>query len=143
MEGRGKLNLRITLFIAGLIGLALVYIFQQTDFLLFFTGHHSDARFHFAVNRTVRIFLNDTCMLLVLSGLFYDRKILKLALIIQLVDLFILFPAYLALKLPFEGDSEISSPFLSQLHRLIVNPTLMILLIPAVYYQKITKEKQA
>ena len=59
-----------------------------------------------------------------------------LALIVFLVEFFILLPAYLVAKLYFEGDSEISSPLLSFVHRLIVNPTLMVLTIIAFAYQK-------
>jgi len=46
-----------------------------------------------------------------------------------LAELFILLPVYFALKISLEGDAEISSPLLSQLHRMIVNPLLMLVLI--------------
>jgi hypothetical protein len=59
-----------------------------------------------------------------------------LAVFIQLIDLVVLLPIYLLIKLAMEGDEEISSPLLSQFHRLIVNPTLMILLLPAIYFQR-------
>nr|WP_262899620.1 exosortase F system-associated protein [Chryseosolibacter histidini] len=95
---------------------------------------------HFSINRLARIFLNDIFMLLVLYALFADTRILKLALWVQVIDLLVLLPLYLVVKLSLEGDSEISSPFLSQFHRLIVNPTLMILIIPAVYYQRLARK---
>jgi exosortase F-associated protein len=121
----------------GLAGLALVFIFQQT-YLSSITGPgFSNNETNFIVNRFLRIFLNDAFMLLILYALFADYKVLKLAVFIQVIDLAVLFPAYLVVKLTLEGDSEISSPFLSQFHRLIVHPTLMILLIPAFYYQKL------
>ena len=75
-------------------------------------------------------------MLLILWAWFKDPFVTRLAIWIQLIDVFILLPVYLYFKLSMEGISEISMPVLSQLHRLIVNPTLMILLIPAVYFQK-------
>ncbi|MCE2996813.1 MAG: hypothetical protein LW863_14525, partial [Flammeovirgaceae bacterium] len=78
-------------------------------------------------------------MLLIIHLWFRSASITKLALWIQLVDMLILLPIYLVLKLRIEGDSEISSPLLSQLHRLIVNPTLMILLFPAIYFQRLKK----
>jgi exosortase F-associated protein len=118
-------------------GLALVYIFQYTDFLLILTGHPLEAEYHFISNRLVRIFLNDTCMLVLIFALFKDSNAVRLAFYIQLIDILILFPLYVLLKLPAEGVSEHSSAFLSQFHRLIVNPTLMVLLIAGMYYQKL------
>lgn len=122
-----------------ILGLVLVFILQHTDFLHIVSRSSFKPELHFIVNRTVRIFLNDTFMLLLLYALFADKSIIKLALVIQAIDVLILFPLYLLFKLPAEGASEISSPLLSQFHRLIVNPTLMILLIPAIYYQKFIK----
>jgi exosortase F-associated protein len=118
-------------------GLAVIYVMQYTDFLYLFTGSSFNLNYHFIVNRVVRVLINDLCMLVLIYSLFHEKGILKLALAVQAVDLLVLLPLYFILKLPTEGVSEISSPFLSQLHRLIVNPTLMILLIPALYYQRI------
>ncbi len=94
----------------------------------------------FAINRFSRLLLNDIFMLLIIVSWFHDRSVTRLAISIQLIDMFILLPLYLVLKLRWEGDAEISSPLLSQFHRLIVNPTLMILLFPAVYFQRMLKE---
>jgi exosortase F-associated protein len=124
-------------------GLALVFLFQNADVLTFLC---SDCSFHpythFVVKKTLRVFLNDTFMLLLIHALFRDHAVTRLAWYIQLVDTLILLPAYLVIKLSYEGDAEISIPLLSQLHRLIVNPTLMVLLIPAVYYQRQRQRKQ-
>jgi exosortase F-associated protein len=130
---------RITLGGLAILGLTLVFIFQHADPLYILSESSFKPELRFIVNRTARIFLNDTFMLLLLYTLFLDKNIIKLALIIQGIDLLILFPLYLIFKLPAEGASEISSPLLAQFHRLIVNPTLMILLIPAIYYQKFVK----
>jgi exosortase F-associated protein len=119
----------------GLLGLVAAYLFQYTDILSVF-ALSSSAEARFIANRFVRIIINDSSMMAILYALFYDRGVLKLAFYIQLIDLFLLFPIYLAFKLPAEGASELSSPFLSQFHRLIVNPTLMILLIPALIFQR-------
>jgi hypothetical protein len=53
------------------------------------------------------------------------------------VEVFLLLPAYFIVKLTLEGDSEISSPLLSQIHRLIVNPLLMFLLMVGFVYQRV------
>jgi exosortase F-associated protein len=83
--------------------------------------------------------INDILMLVVIHLWFRDHKITRIAFLIQVVDTLILLPIYLMVKLAIEGDTEISSPLLSQLHRLIINPTLMILIFPAVYFQRLNK----
>jgi exosortase F-associated protein len=119
------------------LGVALMFIFQHVDFLGVFASQNFNPSLHFIVNRTVRILVNDLSMILLIHAIFADPRVVRLAFFIQVIDLFVLFPIYLALKLPTEGPSELSSPFLSQFHRLIVNPTLMIVLIPAIIFQKV------
>ena len=142
MEIRNNVTIRVILGVIALAGLAVVFMVQRLDLFALLSGRQFSAELHFAINRTLRIFFNDAFMLLFIYALFADRKVIRLAVGIQILDLFVLFPIYLGLKLSLEGASELSSPFLSQFHRLIVNPTLMILLIPAVYYQKIIQEKR-
>ncbi|HYF67677.1 MAG TPA: hypothetical protein VD884_06055 [Ohtaekwangia sp.] len=142
MEIRNNVKMRVLLGISAVAGLAAVFMVQRLDMFALISGRQFNDELHFAVNRTLRIFFNDAFMLLFIYALFADRKVIRLAVGIQILDLFVLFPIYLGLKFSFEGASELSSPFLSQFHRLIVNPTLMILLIPAVYYQKIIQEKR-
>jgi exosortase F-associated protein len=139
MEVKGN-GFRIGASAIGLAGLAVIYLFQYTDFLFLITGRTFSEEYHFIFNRTIRILVNDSCMLLLIYAIFSDQKALKLAFYVQLIDLFVLFPIYLVLKLSTEGASELSSPFLSQFHRLIVNPTLMILLVPAIFYQRIASK---
>jgi exosortase F-associated protein len=136
MENGARFEKRVIFGLVALAGISLMYMFQYTDVLLMVTSTQFRAEYHFIVNRLVRILVNDTCMLLGIYALFWDKNVLKLALFVEAIDLLVLFPLYLVGKLSLEGVSEISSPFLSQFHRLIVNPTLMILLIPAIYYQK-------
>ena len=121
-------------------GLSFVYLFQQSDIVYWITQNRNHPYLHFIINRGVRLLLNDIFMLLFIASWFKEGSITKLALVIQLIDFFLLLPLYLFIKLTWEGDSEISSPLLSQFHRLIVNPTLMILLIPAVYFQRLIKK---
>ncbi len=132
---------RILLLMIGVSGILFIYLFQDLSFITAFSDDLPSANFLFALRKFVRLFLNDIFMLMIISAWFRNASITRLALGVQLVDLFILFPVYLFIKLKWEGDSEISSPLLSQLHRLIINPTLMILLIPAVYFQKISGRK--
>lgn len=140
MEIEGEHFRRVGYATTAFVGLASIYLFQYTDFLLLVSGIRFAPEYHFISNRVVRIFVNDTCMLALIYALFRDPSIVRLAFYIQLVDLLVLFPLYLLLKMPVEGTSELSSPFLSQLHRLIVNPTLMLLLIGGIYYQRLTSK---
>lgn len=126
-----------TIMIAVAIGgLAFIFLFQRVDILKICGSCTFHPYTHFAVKKIVRVLLNDTFMLLLIHALFMDPKVTRLAWYVQLVDTLVLLPIYLFIKLYYEGDAEISMPLLSQLHRLIVNPTLMVLLIPAVYYQR-------
>lgn len=131
---------RMLLIIGGLAGLILVYLFQNVDVARHLFQVENSPNLTFAINRFSRLLLNDIFMLLIIVSWFHDRSVTRLAISIQLIDMFILLPLYLVLKLRWEGDAEISSPLLSQFHRLIVNPTLMILLFPAVYFQRMLKE---
>lgn len=127
---------KIALIAFAIAGLALVFLFQSFDVLNVCSSCNFHPYTHFAVRKIIRVLLNDSFMLLLIHALFMDPKVTRLAWYIQLVDTLILLPIYLLIKLSYEGDAEISMPLLSQLHRLIVNPTLMVLLIPAVYYQR-------
>lgn len=118
-------------------GIALVFLFQSVDVLDLCSSCSFHPYTHFVVRKTIRVALNDSFMLLFIHALFRDASVTRLAWYVQLVDTLVLLPVYLLIKLSYEGDAEISMPLLSQLHRLIVNPTLMVLLIPAVYYQRI------
>jgi exosortase F-associated protein len=136
MAGRSSLSIRVCLALTGLALLVVSYLYQYKDILELLAGTTYREEYHFVLNRIFRILLNDVGMTMIIYAIFLDKEIVKLALIIQLIDLVILLPVYLALKLPAEGVSELSSPFLSQFHRLVVNPILLILLIPAILYQK-------
>ena len=127
---------RLWLMAIAIVGLAMVYLFQNADILNICGSCTFHPYTHFVVKKIVRVLLNDTFMLLFIHALFRDQSVTRLAFYIQMIDTLVLLPVYLIIKLTYEGDAELSMPLLSQLHRLIVNPTLMVLLIPAVYYQR-------
>ena len=132
---------RLLMIVVAILGLALVYLFQNLDLLSLICPDCSFHPYtHFALRKFVRVLLNDTFMLLLIYALFMDPAVTRIAWYVQLIDTLILLPLYLIIKLTFEGDGEISIPLLSQFHRLIVNPTLMLLVIPAVFYQRMHKE---
>jgi exosortase F-associated protein len=142
MENQGnKITVRSGLLITlSILLLAGMYLFQQFNFLHFFLSWVNaqgvpSPYFTFVFNKTLRLIVNDGACLLLIYALFKKKKYLQVAGMVLLIELLVLLPVYFILKYVLEGDSEISSPLLSQLHRLIINPTLMIMLIIAFYYQ--------
>jgi len=132
---------RVVLLIAALLGLCSVYFFQQFNYLDYL-GSLWGSQFHpyseFVFNKTLRYLLNDNLCILMIYSLFYKRSYVMLGIYVELFGLVILLPVYFILKLAFEGDTELSTPLLSFYHRLVINPTLMILLILGLYYQQKT-----
>lgn len=140
MHELGKHPARIVYLFLACLGLAIVFLFQDFD-ILASLDIQAHPYVHFVVRKTLRLVVNDLFMVLFIYAWFYTPTITSMAWKLQLIDTFILLPIYLVLKLLLEGDGEISSPLLSQLHRLIINPTLLVLYIPAVYFQQL-KEKR-
>jgi exosortase F-associated protein len=136
---------KIALISVAVAILVMVYIFQRVDLVGALSGPTGilNPYVTFIVNRVIRLIVNDLACLLVIYVLFRGKRYLSLAWRVFLLELFILLPAYLAIKLSMEGPSEISSPLLSHVHRLIVNPTLMLLLMAGFLYQNHTHRHQA
>ena len=133
------------MILVALLMLAMIYLFQRFDFSMLLPGREEQIfhpYFSFVFNKTIRFIFNDLACLLLISALFEGRKYMKVAVLVFLFELLIILPLYFVLKLNLEGDSEISSPLLSQIHRLIVNPTLMILLIIAFFYQRFREKNK-
>ncbi len=125
---------------SALLGLLFVYVFQRIDYLgilldVFRLSPPSPTT-AFVVNRAMRVIANDLLCILLINQLFGDPKFSRLAWWIFMAELFILLPVYLLLKIPAEGPSEISSPLYQPLHRMIVNPLLMITLMAGMYFQQ-------
>jgi len=127
---------RVAFLAVAIAGLVFVYLFQETLVFSRFFSYEAHPYVSFVFKKTLRVVLNDSFMLLFIYAWFNTRAVTRVALWLQAIDTFVLLPLYLLVKLTLEGDHEISSPLLSQLHRLIVNPTLMVLFIPAVYFQR-------
>jgi exosortase F-associated protein len=122
----------IVLGIACTMGLIIVFIWQRFDFSAFL-GLKLEFIQKFIVNRTIRFLLNDCMAIGLIYALFQERKYVVFALWVQLIGVvFILIP-YFILKVYFPAYN---GPLISHLHRLIMNPTLLLLLIPAFYHQR-------
>jgi len=133
---------RITLVLFSCLVLLITYLFQQTDFLagicnaVFINGCEFKPNVIFVVNKTIRLIVNDAACMLLIFAIFREKKYLRVGFYIFLFESLIMLPIYFICKLTLEGTSEISSPLLSQVHRMIINPMLMILTIIAFFYQR-------
>lgn len=129
-----KSNCKITRILLGLLcvsGLVTIYLFQHWDITFLFRVENSDWKF--VLGKSVRFFLNDLLMIGLLFALFFERKYVIFAFWIQLAGVVLFLIPYFVLKLVFHAGN---GPLVSFLHRLVLNPTLLLLLIPAFYYQK-------
>ena len=81
---------------------------------------------------------NDSLAILIIYGFFGPGKYVKFAAYILLFGLVVLLPIYLVLVIFFYQETY---SFLNHLHRLVLNPVLMMLLIPAFYSQRANNKK--
>ena len=133
---RQKLFRFITLGLS-VVGLATVFLFQEIDLAAIF-GIAERPVHKFLINRTFRFLLNDLFAIGVIYGLFFEKKYIIFSLWVQLFGLIVFLIPYFILKLQYPSYN---GPLISYLHRLILNPTLLLLLIPAFYFQKYQLEK--
>ena len=137
----------VALLLAAFLLLGSLYIFQRFNFLAFLSSLAGGdlQTFHpysfFIFNKTLRLIGNDVACMVMIYVFFRERKYMRVAFYFFLVELLVFLPLYFLIKLSLEGDAEISSPLLSQVHRIIVNPILMILLMIAFWYQRIQESR--
>ncbi len=130
-----------------LLALLTIYLFQRFNFAGAFNEvlpssiEILNTNTIFIVGKTTRLVLNDAACMLLIYALFQSKAYLRASFYLFLAELLVMLPVYFIVKLNLEGDSELSSPLLSQIHRLIVNPLLMFLLMMGFIYQRIKQEK--
>lgn len=129
------MTIRILVGIICISGLIGVFLFQRLDIAGFLQVEASIYRF--LINRTIRFLLNDAFAMGLIYALFGERKYVVFSIYVQFVGMVLFLFPYFMLKIYFP---KYNGPLISFLHRLILNPTLLMLLIPAFYYQK-RKEK--
>ncbi len=125
---------RVGLAIVACTGLLLVYLFQR--FNLAQTMGVLDPAGTWVVNKVARFLLNDFFALMLIYSLFPERKYIKFALLVQIFGTCFFLIPYVIMKLWFV---EYTGPWINFLHRIILNPILIFLLIPAFFYQKKTE----
>ena len=128
----GSNKLRLAAGIVSVTGLLLIFLIQPLDF----AGYLFDTEkpiVKFLINRSFRLIINDFLAILLIYALFEQRKYVIFAIGVQIAGLFLFLLPYFILKIYHPGYN---GPLINFLHRIILNPTLMLLLIPAFYYQK-------
>ena len=123
---------RIVIGVICVAGLVVVFLFQGVD-LAGVLGFGSLATHKFFINRTFRFLLNDAFAIGLIYALFQERKYVVFSLYVQVVGMVLFLFPYFILKIYWP---RYNGPLISFLHRLILNPTLLMLLIPAFYYQR-------
>ncbi|MCX2745216.1 exosortase F system-associated protein [Mangrovivirga sp. M17] len=130
---------RVVWIIVGLSGLAIVYITQKYGWVnligttLGIETETWSKLSHFLVNRAIRFVLNDIFAITIIAGSFGRRDFVVFAVLVQLIGLFVFFIPYVILKIYYP---TYNGPMINFIHRLILNPVLMILLIPALYIKQ-------
>lgn len=136
---------RIGLLFLGGLGLFAVYFFQHyLDFynllqfkapreIMYSSDYQAVDVWEFSVNKVFRYLVNDLFAMAIIAALFPEQRYIRFAVVVLLFGLLILSPSYIALYL---WQPAGFSSLIGHLHRLVMNPLLMMLLIPAFYYQK-------
>ena len=120
---------RPVLAVLAVAGLAAMYVFQDAGVLSAWLPESAGARF--VITKVLRFLVNDLLMLGLILSLFPGRGQLQVAVAVQMFGALFLLTPYLILKVVYHaGDG----PLISFLHRLVINPMLMLLLIPGFYF---------
>ena len=131
-------RLRVVVALLSIAGMVLVFLFQRID-VASMMGIGEPAIYRFLVNRTIRFLLNDAFAIGLIYALFEERKYVIFSLYVQVAGIVLFLLPYFVLKIYFPAYN---GPMISFLHRLVLNPTLLMLLIPAFYYQKYVISRQ-
>jgi exosortase F-associated protein len=126
------MQIRFFLGAVSLAGLLVIFLFQRFD-LASWIGFGTTPIEHFLINRSFRFVLNDIFSIGLIYSLFPFRRYLYFSLIVQMIGVLIFLLPYFILKIYYPAYN---GPLINFLHRLILNPLLLFLLIPAFYYQK-------
>ena len=127
---------RIAIGVLCCLGLLMVFLFQRVD-VAAAIGVDNTGIARFLVNRTIRFLVNDAFAIGLIYALFATRKYVMFAIYVQVFGVVAFLIPYFILKVYYPSYN---GPYLNFLHRLILNPTLLLLLIPAFYYQKFVVE---
>lgn len=123
---------RVIIGVLSVTGLVAVFLFQRID-VATMLGSGEPAINRFLINRSIRFLMNDAFAIGLIYALFEQRKYVIFSLYVQVAGVVLFLIPYFILKIYLP---TYNGPMISFLHRLVLNPTLLMLLIPAFYYQK-------
>lgn len=127
---------RLLIIIGALTVLLVMFLFQHFNYIEYLVGSRIelwDKRVVFSINKSIRFLINDSMTVLVIYAVFYERKYVLFAIVIQLFGMLVLLPTYLVAKWYYP---VYNGPMINYLHRLTLNPILLMLLIPVLIFQK-------
>jgi exosortase F-associated protein len=127
-----KSKLRWCIGVLAVAGLLVLFVFQKTD-VMGAIFQVQEPRLNFIGNRSIRFVLNDILAIALLYALFAERKYVVFALWVQLFGFLFLLVPYFFIRFNFPAYN---GPLINFLHRIILNPILILLLIPAFYSQQ-------
>ncbi len=150
MQSKGNTKsqfIKISCVGIGVLGLATVYIFQRDIFYSGFSDFGAGTvklpefnALKFAVHKLIRFLLNDGFSLLIIFGIFQRKDFMSFGFRLFQVELLVILPIYILLTIFMYEQTRF---FLQHIHRLVVNPVLMMLLIPAFFYQQHLEKNQS
>lgn len=117
--------------IGAVMGLVAVFIFQSYDVAGSLGVSGKTPRF--ITNRSIRFLLNDALAIVLIYSIFKEKKFLIFSIVVQIFGMIFILIPYFILKVNYPAYN---GPLISFLHRLVLNPTLLLILIPAFYYQR-------
>jgi exosortase F-associated protein len=123
---------RWVLGIISVTGLILIFVFQRINWSDWLHGSYSSIQI-FLINRSVRFVLNDICAVLLVAALFGRRNHVVIAIYVQIIGLVVILIPYIILKINYPSYN---GPMVSFLHRLVLNPLLIYLLIFFFWYNE-------
>lgn len=123
-----KYNFILTISLVGLISF---YLFQKN--ILEYLSLQGQQFQVFLITKMIRFFVNDFLMIGVIFGVFKKLEFVKIAILVQLAGFLFLLLPYLVIKYHYP---LYNGPLVSFLHRLVLNPLLLILLVPALFYHQ-------
>lgn len=126
--------LRMIIGVACAIILAGTFLLQNNFTPIYPEGLSPQLKF--GLIKTARFLMNDLLMIGIIWSVYGDRESIRASIVVQLIGTFFLFVPYLILKMVFGFGN---GPLISFLHRITVNPTLLLLLIPAIWIQRNVK----
>ena len=125
-----------------LIGLLVAVRFLETElfydpFMRFFApvpGNSEISQIRLFLNVALRFWINSCISLGILYVVFGSKTILKFSGILFLLVFVILFPAFIVLMQEVEMDNYLAVFYV---RRFLVHPILILILLPAFYYQRL------